>query len=187
MKSFTPTGRAKSTSHGSIRGFTLIELMVAIAILAILLGLAAPDLRSFIINIRLTAQINELVADITLARNEAATRGAPVTMCPSVDLETCAGDSDEWKSGRIVFVDASLTGTREATEQILKRTEGTGGSRTLDPSGFPDATFLSFRPFGGMQSATGGSFKLCDPAIDSGRTVTVEFTGRPIASKVTCP
>ena len=168
-------------------GFTLIELMVAIALLAILLGLAVPDLRSYLINNRLTAQINDLVADISLARSEAATRGARVTICTSADLETCTGEGDAWQSGRIVFVDTNSNGTRDATEQILKKTDSLGGSRTLVAAGFSNTTHISFRPYGGLDPATGGSFLLCDPAVQTGRTVIVAATGRPTASKVTCP
>lgn len=168
-------------------GFTLIEIMVTISILAILLGLAVPDLRAYIINSRLTAQINELVADISLARSEAATRGAGVTMCSSVDLETCAAGGDAWEGGRIVFVNTNTNGDREATEQIIKTTQSLGDSRTLIASGFSNTSYVSFRPYGGLRPATGGAFLLCDPAADKGRSVAVAATGRPIASKVPCP
>jgi type IV fimbrial biogenesis protein FimT len=170
-----------------LAGFTLIEMMVTISLLAIILGLAVPDLRAYIINSRLTSQINDVVADISLARSEAATRGALVTICVSEDLETCKNDGDAWQSGRIVFVDTNSNGDRESTEQILKRTESVGGSRTLVASGFAQTDHVSFRPYGGLYQSTGGSFLLCDPASETGRTVTVAATGRPSAAKVTCP
>lgn len=169
------------------RGFTLIELLVTIAVLAIILSLAAPNFRDFIINSRLTSQINELVGDISLARSEAASRGVRVTLCASADLNTCANSGDAWQTGRIVFVDTNANGTREATEQILKKTESLGGSTTLIAAGFPNTTDLSFRPYGGLLPATGGSFLLCDPSLGTGRSVVVSATGRPAASKVTCP
>lgn len=169
------------------RGFTLIELLVTVSVMAILLALAAPSFRDFILNSRLTAQINDLVADISLARNEAASRGVRVTLCASADLDVCSDAGDAWESGRIVFIDTNTNGTRESTEPILKKTESVGGSRTLIASGFPNTYFLSFRPYGGLLPATGGSFKLCDPAIGTGRTVVVAATGRPVASKVACP
>ncbi len=165
----------------------MIELMVTVAVMAIILALAAPSFRDFIINNRLTAQINDLVADISLARSEAASRGLRVTLCASSDLSSCTGAGDAWQGGRIVFVDTNANGTREAAEQILKRTESVGGSRTLVASGFSNTYFLSFRPYGGLLPATGGSFKLCDPDIGTGRTVVVAATGRPSASKVACP
>ncbi|TXG79126.1 MAG: prepilin-type N-terminal cleavage/methylation domain-containing protein [Thermomicrobiales bacterium] len=191
MKSFTNSESGTPASAGNraalSAGFTLIEMMVAIAMLAVLLGIAVPDLRNYLINSRLTAQINELVADISLARSEAATRSARITVCTSADLETCSGEGDAWEGGRIVFVDTNANGDREATEQILKTTSSLGGSRTLIASGFSNTNSISFRPYGGLQPATGGSFLLCDPATDTGRSVVVAATGRPIASKVTCP
>lgn len=168
-------------------GFTMIELMVTVAVMAIILALAAPNFRDFIINNRLTAQINDLVADISFARSEAASRGARVTLCVSADLSFCTGTGDAWQGGRIVFIDTNANGTREPAEQILKTTESVGGSRTLVASGFPNTYFLSFRPYGGLLPATGGTFKLCDPAVGTGRTVVVAATGRPSASKVACP
>ena len=165
----------------------MIELMVTVAVMAIILALAAPNFRDFIINNRLTAQINDLVADISLARSEAASRGVLVSLCASADLSSCTGSGDAWQGGRMVFVDTNANGTREATEQILKKTESVGGSRTLVASGFPNTYFLSFPPYGGLLPATGGSFKLCDPDVATGRTVVVAATGRPTAIKVACP
>lgn len=191
MKSFTHTDSSSLARPGNrvarSDGFTLVEMMVAIAVLAVLLGIAVPDLRNYLINSRLTAQINDLVADISLARSEAATRSARITICSSADLETCSGEGDAWEGGRIVFVDTNANGDREATEQILKTTSSLGGSRTLIASGFSNTNSISFRPYGGLQTATGGSFLLCDPATDTGRSVAVAATGRPVASKVTCP
>lgn len=170
-----------------LRGFTLVELMVTLSVLAIVLGLAAPSFRDFILNNRLTAQINDLVADISLARSEAAVRGVRVTMCTSADLNVCLNAGNIWQSGRIVFIDSNSNGTRESTEQILKRSESLGSSNTLIASGFSNTTFLSFKPYGGLEPATGGSFKLCDPNLTTGRAVVVAATGRPTASKVSCP
>lgn len=191
MKSVTPTHRAGRggfrVGRMSAYGFTMIELMVTVAVMAILLGLAAPSFRNFILNNRLTAQINDLVADISLARSEAAVRGARVTMCASADLNVCLGSGSVWQTGRIVFIDANSNNTRENTEQILKRSESLGVSNTLVATGFSNAAYLSFKPYGGLEPATSGSFKLCDPALDTGRAVVVAATGRPAASKVACP
>ena len=76
-------------------GFTLLELLITIAVLAILLALAVPMFTSTINNNRLSAQANELVTSLQLANSEAVRRNARITVCPSTDGATCAA-SGPW-------------------------------------------------------------------------------------------
>lgn len=78
------------------RGFTLIELMVTIAVLAITLTIAAPSFQGLINSNRLVSQSNELVASLQLARSEAIRRNAKVEVCASSDGSTCDTTSDTW-------------------------------------------------------------------------------------------
>lgn len=64
------------------RGLTLIELLVAIAVLAILLTAAVPGFRAFVENSRATAASNELATALALARSEAIKRGLSASVCP---------------------------------------------------------------------------------------------------------
>lgn len=65
----------------SNRGFTLIELMVTLAVMAIIAGMAFPSLRDFIINSRVTTQTNEFIAALGHTRSEAIKRGLDVMVC----------------------------------------------------------------------------------------------------------
>lgn len=72
-------------------GFTLVELMVVLAVLAVLLGVAVPSFQNIINRNRLTAVTNEIVAAIQLARVEAVRRNGRVVFCPTADGATCGG------------------------------------------------------------------------------------------------
>lgn len=79
-------------------GFSLLELITTIAVAAILAALAIPSFTSVINNSRLTAGSNALVAAMHHARSEAVRRNARVTVCPSINGNTCAvsGDWQNW-------------------------------------------------------------------------------------------
>ncbi|MGQ0658291.1 MAG: GspH/FimT family pseudopilin [Chromatiales bacterium] len=89
-------------------GFTIIELMITILVLAILLGLAVPNMRDFILRNRLTSQTNALVASLQFARSEAVKRGTMVAIAPLTPAN--------WASGWQVWVDDDRDGLAEATD-----------------------------------------------------------------------
>ena len=70
------------------------------------MALAVPSFRDFMQNNRAAEEANALVGALALARNEAVTRGVPVSVCSSTDNETCADDQD-WTTGWIVFTDVN--------------------------------------------------------------------------------
>lgn len=116
-------------------GFTLVELMVVMAIAAILLSLAAPSFRNLLIASEVSTIVNEFTGSFELARSEAIMRAGLVTLCRSSNAETgdaakCdwenagSADSKDWSVGWIVYVENSTrerVGTREAGEVILLR------------------------------------------------------------------
>lgn len=80
------------------RGFTLIELMVTIAILAVLLGVGVPSFRSMIESSRLSAVSNDLLTGLQFARSEAIKRGILVVLCSTNDQDSCS-TNPKWSSG----------------------------------------------------------------------------------------
>ncbi len=86
------------------RAFTLVELLITLAVLTILLAAALPGIGSLAGNGYLTTAGNDILAYLQLARSEAVKRGLPVVLCPSDDGRSCA-DTIEWQRGFIIFVD----------------------------------------------------------------------------------
>lgn len=84
-----------------LRGFSLIELMVALAILSVLLGFALPAFQSMSLSANLRSNANTLVASAQLARSEAIKRNAVVRLCVSSDGASCG--SGDWEQGWIVL------------------------------------------------------------------------------------
>ena len=159
-------------SHG---GFTLIEAIMAIAVMAILLTLAAPSFSGAALGSQLRASANDLAASAYLARSEALKRNAVVTMCMSADGATCAA-SGGWEQGWIV-----LSGT------TLKAQPAAASGMRITAGGI---TSLSFQPT--AAGATAAAFTVCraTPLGGEERVVTIDATGRPWIRKTTnaaCP
>jgi type IV fimbrial biogenesis protein FimT len=115
-----PNNTVMSKSHG----FTLVELMVVIAIAAVLASLAAPSFSRLIESTSLSSDVNTFLADTRFARNEAVKRGTLIVMCKSANPEVANPDcaaGDNWKSGWIIFEDRDNSGTHTATEPLLRQ------------------------------------------------------------------
>lgn len=178
------------TSRHHTKGVTLIEVMIVISILAILLSIALPSYQRFIISNRLTGQINELVADLSMARNEAGTRSRTVRLCIAASSTACSTSGTAWEGGRILWVDTNNNGTLDSGTEILKYVPALDGNATLSLSGFSSNSSIAFLPYGGLSPTAGGpgTFTLCATGDTRGRQVTIPFTGRALAKRIdSCP
>lgn len=101
-------------------GLTAIELLVTVAILAIVLALGLPNLREFLTRNQAASITREFSADVTRARTEAINRNSCVTMCISNNTAnaltggtpTCAAAGSNWQVGWIVFANPSCSSTQ---------------------------------------------------------------------------
>lgn len=149
------------------RGFTLIELMITLAVFAVLLMIMLPSYSDMTLGSRLRSQANDLVAGAVLARSEAIKRNQTVTLCASSDGATCTGT---WVDGWIV---------RSSGGAVIQ-------VHGAAPSGFlitsAQASF-TFQPTGvGVTPAPADpTFVVCRATPSVGgqeREVTISVTGR---------
>ena len=154
-------------------GFTLIELMVTIAIAAIVLGIAIPSFSSTITSNRLTTSANELVTALNLARSEAVKRGQHVVVRKT---------NTNWENGWQVFVDIDRsTSAKEnvldaGTDIQLRVYSALPGSYTLRGNN-NFVNFIRYQPDG--RSSNIGSFAVCDGSnITRAKLIIVNAVGR---------
>lgn len=116
------------------RGFTLLELMVTVALIAILMTIAAPSFTTFQRNTELTSRINSLLASINAARSEAMKRGRDAVVIPL--------DGSSWNTGMIVFVDMNNNRTYESATDVLvyKNEDPIPSYLTITADGAPSAS-----------------------------------------------
>ena len=106
-------------------GFTLMELMVTLAVAAIILSVGIPSFQEMISRIRLSGKTDELVSAIMFTRSEAIKRGGRVTLCKADTRQSnpvCApADSPEgYEQGWIIFVDNTNPGIRDPEEPLIQ-------------------------------------------------------------------
>jgi type IV fimbrial biogenesis protein FimT len=99
-------------------GFTLAELLVTMAIVAILLGIGVPSYRYITSSYRISSEVNSLLGDMQYARAEAIRRGQFVTVCSSTTGTSCANNIT-WAEGWIVFADTNNNGVVDVGEPVL--------------------------------------------------------------------
>ena len=173
------------------RGLTLIELMIAISVGAILIAFAAPSFKEALGKNRLTSAASEFTGAVQLARAEAIRNNRRVTLCRSEDSSSCDSTSSTW-SGWIVFVDTDADGTRDTNEPVVK-----AGTFDGDLLGVPSASLtaasqrITFRGDGIARTSNGqqlltGTLALCLPTTepaDNVRDVSLAFGSRTVVRR----
>lgn len=157
-------------------GFTLLELLVGLTVIS-LLGASAYTMREFSRRQLVTAETNNLVSHLSLARSEAIARKMPVTVCATVDGASCAEQAD-WERGYLLFADANGDNRRSADEPLIRVVTP---QRELDVKW--NASGAARRNFYVSYDANGftgknGTFVICDRITGTARAVTIVYTGR---------
>jgi type IV fimbrial biogenesis protein FimT len=180
------------------RAFTLIELIVVIAVAAILVSVGIPSFQNLINSNQLTSVTNEFVTALHYTRSEAIKRGARVTMCRRVldddNNPQCgvSGDGKGWEAGWLIFVDPSDIAqfNSDAGESLLRVHDAIGFASQLRGN----SNVAEFVSYLGSGFSRPGSLVICNEK-DVGRTdlqsgssakvIIISNTGRPAIKKIT--
>jgi type IV fimbrial biogenesis protein FimT len=139
-------------------GLTLIELIVSLAIIAVLFGIALPSFGDYIEASRASAAKSALLASLTRAASRAAISGEHAVLCPTDDGATCTGAPD-WTGGWIAFLDTNNDRVRDAGESLILHELALAGKVRLRST--VGRTRIVFQPNGG-NAGSNVTFTLCD-------------------------
>jgi type IV fimbrial biogenesis protein FimT len=168
-------------------GFTLVELLVVLAIVAVLLGTAIPSFRGVIRSAKLSSATDSLFSSLLMARSEAAKRHARVVLCKSADGSNCTTRGG-WEQGWIVFHDANNNGLRDPGEDVVSRVNAMAGEMRFSGN-LNVAKYVSYAPTGETKLASGafqaGTITLCSASSTSqeARQIVLSSVGRPRVQK----
>lgn len=156
-------------------GFTLPEVLITLAILAILLTVAAPAMKSMIASQRISSIAQEVHASFMLARSEAVKRRTSVSLCKTINGTACSTGGNDWDTGWLIFTDADSDGSLEAGDELIRVFEALPDEVSLIWNQGNDAGFD-----GRGQSRLAGTFTLCEstPSGDEARQLVLSLTGR---------
>ena len=163
----------------TLRGFTIIELMITVAIVGILVAAAAPGYQDWVATTRLNSHTNEFVTALHYARSEAVKRNVAVSVCKTSSGADCV-TTGTWAQGWMVFVDVNGTGTYDTGDSILRVHEKlTGGSTLVGQTAV--SSVITFRSNG--TAAQSGRIDMCSyRQTVAGRDIVIASgTGRPIS------
>jgi len=178
---------ARSLPQHLARGFTLIEMLIVVAVTAVLMSIAVPSMDATIRSIRLTSASNVFVSGLHLARSEAIKRNGRVVLCKSADGAVCSA-SGGWEQGWIIFHDANNNGVHDSTETIIQR-EAALAANLRFVGNLSVARYVSFAASGATRLVGGGfqagTLTVCNHSADpgEGRQIILNAVGRPRVQK----
>ncbi len=180
-----------SGKHAEYQGFTLIELMIVVVLIAVIAAIAAPSFANMIRDNRLTTQANNLLASLQLARSEAVSRGVQVT------VRRAGNNNGVWEQGWQVFTDWDADGQFDGNSNVtdcsieqdcLIRVSGPLDANSTLRTSNNYGAWVAYLPSGQATSSGGlanDTFQLCDAKgeVADGRSLVINNTGRPTVEK----
>lgn len=178
-------------------GFSLIELMIALAVLSIIIAVGLPRMSVFFKGNRMVVNANDLIAGLNIARSEAIKRNGRVSICKSTnasDATPSCTTAGGWDQGWFVFVegneDGNIFGTYTPSDgAILRVNAGAEGANVTINADSPIANYVTFTSRGAPKLNNGASqsgvLRVCDErGISNARGVILNASGRVRTTKV---
>ena len=155
------------------RGFTLLELMITVFIVAILVAVAAPSFNNLINSNRIDSVRSILVTSFKMARSEAVFKNTPVTICASTNQAACSGTGN-WNQGWIIFQDANANGTVDAGDVVVDVNYGNADIAIGAGAATASITYAA----NGMNASGAATIGICDPSDKvEAKAVIIQVTG----------
>lgn len=168
-------------------GVGLIELLVVLAIVAVLVAAAGPSFVGIAASLRLRSAADALVRDLSLARSEAIKRNARVVICKSRSGRACE-TAINWDAGWVIFQDNDNDGQVGADDLVIHQQAALEGNLVISGN-TPVANYVSYTPLGTSRYITGtfqaGTFTVCQrsPEPSEARDIVLSNTGRARIAK----
>lgn len=139
------------------KGFTLLELLITIAVLSIITSIAAPALRNLLLEVKAQTLYREIFTLIQYTRSTAATHTQTTILCPSLDQENCIND---WSAPLIIFIDDNNNKQRDTEEEIKRHSQLFAHNAKFVWRAFGSSRYIRFIADGSTEHQS-GNFSLC--------------------------
>lgn len=167
-------------------GFTLVELLVTLAVAAMLLSFGVPSLRTFVQDSRVAGAADSFLSAIQHARSEAITRGDTVTLCRTADPSTdnCGTSADEdWTPGWLMYSVPNFTGEEDYTasaDNVLIQRGAPAHEEITITSDTHGNQWLTIGPDGTLREDGAVAYAVCDVrGVEKGKLIVIPMIGRP--------
>lgn len=162
-------------------GYTLIELLITLAVVSILSLTVFPNLSALIAQERTTILTNTLAGALAYARSESVSKQIIVITCQSNNGSEC-NRSGNWHNGWIIFIDTNNNKQREPEETLLRvYATANNGTQAIFNGAANIDHYIRYKPRG--QAYPNGSFLICNPTIGVGKALIMTQSGRLRLSK----